>query len=122
MEQGLEQNVATPLSQLVGGRSTKDIQEDVVDAMRRVYDPEIPVSIYELGLIYRIDVAESGDVEIDMTLTSPACPVAGTLPVEVQLRAEQVAGVAQAKVEVVWDPPWTPDKMTEAAKLELNLF
>ncbi len=85
------------------------------------YDPEIPVNIYELGLIYYIDVSESGEVGIRMTLTSPMCPVAETLPPEVEAKVQSLPEVASAKVEVVWDPPWNPEMMSEAAKLELGM-
>ena len=98
------------------------IEAGVVEVLRTVYDPEIPVNIYEIGLIYGVEVSRSGDVQIRMTLTSPACPVAETLPEEVKSRVEAVDGVRKADVEVVWDPPWTPDKMSEAARLELGLM
>jgi FeS assembly SUF system protein len=92
----------------------------VVEALRTVYDPEIPVSIYELGLIYDIQIEDSV-VDVRMTLTSPACPVAGSLPGQVEMRIKAIEGVSDAKVELVWEPPWTPEKMSEAAKLELNM-
>ena len=93
----------------------------VIEVLRTVFDPEIPVNIYELGLIYNVDVNAEGAVDVKMTLTSPACPVAGTLPPEVEEKIKTVSGVTGAKVEVVWEPPWTPDLMTEAAKLELGM-
>jgi len=96
--------------------------ERVIDALRTVYDPEIPVNIFELGLIYKVDVDDESHVNIEMTLTSPACPVAGTLPDEVKGRVEAVEGVAGATVEVVWDPPWHPGMMTEEAQLELGMI
>ena len=98
-----------------------EIRERVIEALKTCYDPEIPVNIVDLGLIYEVDVAEDGSVHIDMTLTSPACPVAETLPPEVEQRAAGVEGVTSAKVDVVWDPPWGPDRMSEAALLELGL-
>ncbi len=98
------------------------MREAIVDRLRTVYDPEIPVSIYELGLIYNIAVDEAGKVEILMTLTAPACPVADILPEEVAEKARAVDGVAEVKVDLVWDPPWTPDMMSEAARLELGMF
>ncbi len=98
------------------------LRDHVIDALRTVYDPEIPVSIYELGLIYKLDVDPQGRVEIDMTLTAPACPVADILPGEVEEKARAVPGVTEVKVELVWDPPWTPDRMSEAARLELGMF
>ncbi len=102
--------------------ATRDLEEKIVEQLRSVYDPEIPVNIYELGLIYDIDVKEGGVVAISMTLTSPACPVAGTLPPDVEARVRAIPGVTEAKVEVTWDPPWGPDKMTEAARLQLNMM
>ena len=97
-------------------------RERVIAAISTVYDPEIPVSIYELGLIYDIDIDSSGAVEIAMTLTAPACPVADILPGEVAEKVREVPGVTDVKVELVWDPPWTPDRMSEAARLELGMF
>ena len=96
--------------------------ERVIDALRTVYDPEIPVNIFELGLIYKVDIDDDSRVHIDMTLTSPACPVAGTLPDEVKDKVAAVEGVAGASVEVVWDPPWHPGMMTEEAQLELGMI
>ena len=98
------------------------IQQRVVDIIKTVYDPEIPVDIYALGLIYEINVADGGAVDIKMTLTSPACPAAGSLPPEVETKVGSVEGVSSAKVEVVWEPTWTPEKMSEAAKLQLGMF
>lgn len=98
------------------------MEGNVIEALRTVYDPEIPVNIYELGLVYRIDVKPPGDVAITMTLTSPACPVAGILPGQVEERVRDVEGVRDVTVDVVWDPPWTPEMMSEEAKLELGFF
>lgn len=98
------------------------IREDIIEVLKTIYDPEIPVNIYELGLIYEIDVDESNFANIKMTLTSPACPVAGTLPPEVEAKAGMVPGVSGSKVELVWDPPWDMSKMSEAARLQLNLM
>jgi len=92
----------------------------IVEALKTVYDPEIPVDIYELGLIYDVTVNEQGVADVTMTLTSPACPVAGTLPGEVENKIRSVAGVTDVKVALVWDPPWSPERMSEAARLELN--
>ena len=97
------------------------IREQVIAALKTVYDPEIPVDIYELGLIYKVDVTANSDVMISMTLTSPHCPVAESLPADVESRVSAVDGVASASVDITWDPPWTPDMMSEAARLELNL-
>jgi len=93
----------------------------IVEVLRTIYDPEIPVSIYEMGLIYNIDVDNQDRVNIRMTLTSPACPVAGSLPPEVENKVRAIDGVSDAKVEIVWDPTWTPDMMSEAAKLQLGM-
>ena len=98
------------------------IENDVIEALRTVYDPEIPVDIYELGLIYEIDVDDAGAVTVQMTLTSPACPVAGSLPPEVENKVRSVSGVTNAQVELVWEPTWTPDRMSEVAKLELGML
>lgn len=96
------------------------IQDKVVEALTTVFDPEIPVNIYELGLIYDVDVAQDGEVTITMTLTTPHCPVAGSLPGEVQDKIAAIEGVRKANVNLVWEPPWTPERMSEAAKLELG--
>jgi FeS assembly SUF system protein len=103
-------------------QKTASIDEQIVDAIKTCYDPEIPVNIYELGLIYKTDVSPDGSVVIDMTLTSPACPAAGSLPPEVERKVGEVPGVRSVKVNVVWDPVWTPEKMTEAARLQLGMF
>ena len=102
--------------------NTLVIEAQVIEALRMCFDPEIPVNIYELGLIYEIKVDPSGAVAIQMTLTSPNCPAAGTLPGEVREKARAIPGVTDAKVEVVFDPPWDPSRMSEAAKLELGLW
>ena len=99
-----------------------EIEEKIIAALRTCFDPEIPVNIYELGLVYDIDVNPSADVVLRMTLTSPACPVAGSLPPEVQAKVAAIPGVKSAKVDLVWDPPWTPERMSEAARLELGMF
>lgn len=96
-------------------------EQQLIEALRTVYDPEIPVSIYELGLIYDLAIDQAGVVQVRMTLTSPACPVAGILPGQVETALKAVEGVSDAKVELVWEPPWTPDRMSEAAKLTLNM-
>jgi FeS assembly SUF system protein len=107
----------TPLAPAVDA-----LGEQVIEALRTVYDPEIPVNIFELGLVYKVDVDDEQRVHIEMTLTSPACPVAGTLPGEVKDKVEAVEGVKGATVEVVWDPPWHPGMMTEEAQLELGMI
>src|SRR5690606_38897936 len=104
------------------GSPDASIRDEVIETLKTIYDPEIPVNIYELGLIYDIDIDESNFVDIKMTLTSPACPVAGSLPPEVENKASMVPGVSGAKVDLVWDPPWDMSKMSDAAKLQLNLM
>jgi FeS assembly SUF system protein len=98
------------------------IGDRVIEALRTVFDPEIPVNIFELGLVYKVDVDDQDVVHIEMTLTSPMCPVAETLPDEVRAKVEAVEGVSGAAVEVVWDPPWNPSMMTEEAQLELGII
>jgi len=98
-----------------------DIKSKIIEAVKKIYDPEIPVNIYELGLIYKIDVDEKNKVNVDMTLTSPNCPVAESLPNEVKENIKKVEGVSDVNLNLVWEPPWDKDKMSEAAKLELNL-
>jgi FeS assembly SUF system protein len=96
--------------------------KELIAALKTVYDPEIPVDIYELGLIYKVDVADTKDVTVDMTLTAPGCPVAGEMPEMVRTALEAVQGIGEVKVNMTFDPPWTPDRMSEEAKLELNMF
>jgi len=98
------------------------LTDDIVSALKTVYDPEIPVDIYELGLIYKVDVADNKDVAVDMTLTAPNCPVAGEMPGNVKAALETVEGIGEVTVNMTFDPPWTPDRMSEEAKLELNMF
>ena len=98
-----------------------DLKEKIISEIKKVYDPEIPVNIYELGLIYKVEINDKNLVNIDMTLTSPNCPVAESLPKEVKDNILKVKGVSDVKLNLVWDPPWDKSKMSEAAKLELNL-
>ncbi|HQU15893.1 MAG: SUF system Fe-S cluster assembly protein [Chromatiales bacterium 21-64-14] len=99
------------------------LEGQVIEALRQVYDPEIPVNIYDLGLIYRVDTdPDAGRVHIEMTLTAPGCPVAQTFPCTVECAVREVPGVQDAKVELVWDPPWSQDRMSEAARLQLGLL
>ena len=98
-----------------------ELKEQVVSEIKKIYDPEIPVNIYELGLIYKIEIKEKKKVNIDMTLTSPNCPVAESLPKMVKDNILKLEGIDDVNLNLVWDPPWTKDKMSEAAKLELNL-
>ena len=98
-----------------------NLKESIIKEIKKIYDPEIPVNIYELGLIYKIDIKEAKKVNIEMTLTSPNCPVAESLPKMVKDNILKLDGVNDVNLKLVWDPPWTKDKMSEAAKLELNL-
>ncbi len=94
----------------------------IIDALQTCYDPEIPVNIYELGLVYGIEISDSGDARIKMTLTAPNCPVAQSLPLEVESKVRAIEGVKSAQVEIVWDPPWNLGKMSEGAKLQLGMI
>ena len=102
--------------------SIERLKDDIVAALKTVYDPEIPVDIYELGLIYRLDVDDERNVEVDMTLTAPGCPVAGDMPGWVENAVASVPGVGQVKVNLVFDPPWDPSRMSDEARLALNMF
>lgn len=100
----------------------KELEESIIAALKEIYDPEIPVDIFELGLIYEVKIKADGFVDIDMTLTSPNCPVAESLPVDVKNKVESVEGVNEAKVNIVFDPPWDKDMMSEEAQLELGFL
>lgn len=101
----------------------EEIDENaIIDAVSTIYDPEIPVNVYDLGLIYAIDLHDDGKVQVEMTLTAPNCPSAQELPVMVQQAIEKVKGVTEVKVEIVWDPPWDPSRMSDEARLTLNMF
>jgi len=114
-----------PACRAAADRSTRVDKEalvpKIVAMLESIYDPEIPVNIWELGLIYGIDVSDEGDVTVRMTLTAPNCPVAGSLPIEVEMRVASIPGVRSCRVELTWDPPWTPDRMSETARLMLGL-
>jgi len=112
---------AKPADADVGGAGS-DLQAAVVDALKEIYDPEIPVNIYDLGLIYGVEVDDDADATIMMTLTTPHCPVAETMPGEVEMRAASVPGIRDAEVNLVWDPPWSPEKMSDEARLELGML
>ena len=104
------------------GTSNEALVEAVVEALKSIYDPEIPVDIYELGLIYDVAISEDGDAVVTMTLTTPHCPVAESMPGEVELRVLSVPGIRDAEVKLVWDPPWDPSKMSDEARLELGML
>jgi FeS assembly SUF system protein len=113
--------VAMETVRILSTVETKLIENQVIEGIRTCYDPEIPVNIYEMGLIYEVKVAADGGVLVVMTLTSPSCPAAQSLPKEVETKARGVPGVTAVAVKVVWDPPWNPGMMSEAAKLELGM-
>ena len=117
-------NITDWLAQVQSGETVDAdaLREDIIKALREIYDPEIPVNIYDLGLIYRVDVDDAGIAEVDMTLTTPGCPVAQTFPGSVEEKVRNVAGVNAAHVELVWEPPWCMDNMTDDVKLELGLL
>jgi FeS assembly SUF system protein len=118
-EQVLRTEIAAPA---LSPAELDDFTNKLVIALKTVFDPEIPVDIYELGLIYKVDVADNKDVAVDMTLTAPNCPVAGEMPGMVKSALETVEGIGGVTVTMTFDPPWTPDRMSEEAKLELNMF
>jgi FeS assembly SUF system protein len=115
---GAPNETGTPAPESLARR----IEDDVVATLRTCYDPEIPVDIYELGLVYRVRATDQGEVDVAMTLTSPACPVAGSLPGEVEAKLRAIPGVTRVRVELVWDPPWSMDRMSEVAKLRLGFL
>ena len=119
-EQAPEQAEAEDQEQ--GEAQERTLEDEIVAALRTIYDPEIPIDIYEMGLIYGIEIDDEGAVEVRMTLTSPTCPVAEILVGEAEAKVRAVPGVTDACVDIVWDPPWTPDRMSEAAKLTLGFL
>ena len=118
----LEGFLAAKPEGLAPGQPGGDLYEGVISALKEIFDPEIPVNIYDLGLIYGVDVSDDGAVAVTMTLTTPHCPVAESMPGEVELRVGAVPGVRDAEVNLVWDPPWDMAKMTDEAKLELGML
>jgi FeS assembly SUF system protein len=118
LEGFLSQKPAEPTGAEPGG----DLYEAVIEALKDIYDPEIPVNIYDLGLIYDVEITPDHHAKVKMTLTTPHCPVAESMPGEVELRIGAVPGIGDAEVELVWDPPWDPQKMTDEAKLELGML
>ena len=118
----LEGFLAKKPENVAPGEPGGDLHEAVIAALKEIYDPEIPVNIYDLGLIYGVEITDEKDALVTMTLTTPHCPVAESMPGEVELRAASVPGVRDAEVSLVWDPPWGPDKMTDEARLELGML
>ena len=118
LEGFLSQAPAGPVAEAPGG----DLYEAVIEALKDIYDPEIPVNIYDLGLVYEVVVTPEHHAKIKMTLTTPHCPVAESMPGEVELRVGSVPGIGDAEVELVWDPPWDPQRMSDEAKLELGML
>jgi len=113
-----DQKAATALSQA----ELNQLTDQLIEKLKTVYDPEIPVDIYELGLVYKVDVSDDRDVLVEMTLTAPGCPVAGEMPGWVEEAIKQIPGVGKVTVELVFDPPWDPSRMSDEAKLQLNMF
>ena len=115
-------NAAVAASSALPEDELNRMTDDIVSALKSVYDPEIPADIYELGLIYKIDIADDRSVKVDMSLTSPNCPAAQELPIMVENAVSSVTGVGPVKVDVVWDPPWDPSRMSDEARLVLNMW
>ena len=113
---------AKPVAAHVAAADQKELEARIIAALQTVYDPEIPLNIYDLGLIYGVDISPEGHAAVQMTLTTPHCPVAESMPAEVELRVGSVPGVGHAEVNLVWDPPWDPQKMSDDAKLELGML
>ena len=121
---GTEQDVAEAPAETsaIPPEELERLTDDIIAALKSVYDPEIPVDIYELGLIYKVDISDDRDVVIDMTLTAPGCPVAGTMPVMVEDAVRSVEGVGDVRVEMTFDPPWDPSRMSDEARVALNMY
>jgi len=122
MQDTINQAQVTAQESQPGQAGEQSLKEKVIEVMKTVFDPEIPVNVWELGLVYDIRVDADAAVVVQMTLTSPMCPVAGSLPPEVEHKVRAIPGVTSAKVDLVWDPPWNPSMMSEAAKLQLNMY
>lgn len=120
-EAGAADDAVGSMATVPDGEARQHLESDIVAVLQTIYDPEVPVDIYEMGLIYEVDVRSGGEVYVKMTLTSPMCPVAETLPPEVETKVRGVKGVSNVVLELVWDPPWHPDMMSDAARLELNM-
>ncbi len=121
-EVAVKEENGVPVTSTTGSTEKPELSKRIIDVLKTVYDPEIPVNIYDLGLIYNIDINDDNFVTIDLTLTSPGCPVAHTFPHMVKEAVVSVPEVSDAEVELVWDPPWSQQMMSEAAKLELGMF
>ncbi|MBX3491131.1 MAG: SUF system Fe-S cluster assembly protein [Parvibaculum sp.] len=111
-----------PRASTIPQEEIDQITDDIIAALKTVYDPEIPVDVYELGLIYKVDISDDRDVVIDMTLTAPGCPVAGTMPIMVEDAVRTVEGIADVRVNMTFDPPWDPSRMSDEARVALNMF
>ncbi len=122
MQDTINQAQVTAQESQPGQAGQQSLKEKVIEVMKTVFDPEIPVNVWELGLVYDIRVDADAAVVVQMTLTSPMCPVAGSLPPEVEQKVRAIPGVTSGKVDLVWDPPWNPSMMSEAAKLQLNMY
>lgn len=118
----MHESQSSPAAATAPASDPAQLEANVVAALRTIYDPEIPVNIYDLGLIYGLDISPAGRVDIRMTLTAPGCPVAGTFPDTVEQRLYDVPGVTEARVELVWEPTWSPERLSEDAKLQLGLL
>lgn len=113
---------ASPHSSAIPQEELDQLTDDIIAALKTVYDPEIPVDIYELGLIYKVDISDDRDVVVDMTLTAPGCPVAGTMPVMVEDAVRTVEGIGDVRVNMTFDPPWDPSRMSDEARVALNMY
>jgi len=122
VEEKPPENAAITTSSALPAEELTRLTDDIIAALKTVYDPEIPADIYELGLIYKVDIGDDRDVKVDMSLTSPNCPAAQDLPIMVENAVASVPGVKESKVEVVWDPPWDPSRMSDEARLVLNMW
>lgn len=112
----------SPHASAIPAEELAQLTDDIIAALKTVYDPEIPVDIYELGLIYKVDISDDRDVVVDMTLTAPGCPVAGTMPVMVEDAVRTVEGIADVRVNMTFDPPWDPSRMSDEARVALNMY
>jgi len=121
-DEKLHATEATESASAIPPEELEQLTDDIIAAMKTVYDPEIPVDIYELGLIYKVDISDDRDVLIDMTLTAPGCPVAGTMPIMVEDAVRTVEGVGDVRVNMTFDPPWDPSRMSDEARVALNMY